>query len=557
MRNECPKDFRNFLFMAWKHLNLPNPTPVQYDIAKHLQHGPRRSVTQAFRGVGKSWITVSYVLWRLWRNPQTKVLVVSASKNLADNFTTFCFQLINSMPELAHLRPRPEQRNSKIQFDVGPANDSKDPSVRSVGITGQLTGGRADLIIPDDIEAANNALTQAGRDRLAEAVKEFDAILKPDGEIRYLGTPQTEMSLYNVLPSRGYDIRVWPSRYPDEKLRQRLGEKLAPMLAEQLLNGTAKPGDPTDPLRFSDTELLEREASYGRSGFALQFQLDTTLSDADRYPLKLSDLIVMDVNAALAPEKLVWASAPALAHGEETPCVGFAGDRYYRPMSIVGAWLPYQGAVLAIDPAGRGADELGYAIAKTLHGNVYIPAAGGRKGGYSQENLMFLANLAKEQKVNAVIIESNFGDGMFAELFKPVLARVYDCSVEEVRHSTQKERRIIDTLEPMLNQHRLIIDPKVIRADLDSVAEYPSETKQNFLLLHQLSRITKDKGALRHDDRLDALSIAVNYWTESLAQDDEKKIQERSADLLQAELEKFMENAIGRKPQQSGWLNRR
>ena len=27
-------DFRKFLFVVWKHLNLPDPTPVQYDIAK-------------------------------------------------------------------------------------------------------------------------------------------------------------------------------------------------------------------------------------------------------------------------------------------------------------------------------------------------------------------------------------------------------------------------------------------------------------------------------------------------------------------------------------------
>ena len=47
-------------------------------------------------------------------------------------------------------------------------------------------------------------------------------------------------------------------------------------------------GEPTDPNRFSEFDLLEREANYGRSGFALQFMLDTRLSDAKRYPLKVS-----------------------------------------------------------------------------------------------------------------------------------------------------------------------------------------------------------------------------------------------------------------------------
>ena len=530
---------------------------MQYDIAGYLQHGPRRCIIEAFRGVGKSWITVAYVLWRLYLNPQQKILVVSASKNLADNFTAFCFQLINAMPLLAHLRPQTHQRNSKIQFDVGPAQESKDPSVRSVGITGQITGGRADLIIPDDIETPSNSLTQAGRDRLAELIKEFDSVLKPGGEIKYLGTPQTEMSIYNVLPTRGYEIRVWPARYPDEKVRSRVGDRMAPFIMEALALDPSLSGTPTDSRRFSDMDLVEREASYGRSGFALQFQLDTTLADQDRYPLKLADLIVADVNAEVAPERLVWAADPRMAWADDVPCVGFPGDRFYRPFQTVGSWLPYQGTVMAIDPAGRGADEISYAVTKTLNGNIYVPAAGGRRGGYAEENLVWLADQAKKHGVNKIIIESNFGDGMFMALFKPVLARIYECGIEEVRHNTQKEKRIIDTLEPAMNQHRLVIDPKVIRQDYESVSGYPTEQRQNYMLFYQLSRITKERGALRHDDRLEALAMAVTYWTQVLAQDDLKKIEQRKAELFQKELDRFAQHVLGHKPKAKGWHNLR
>jgi hypothetical protein len=550
------RDFRNFLWLVWQHLGLPEPTPIQYQLAHYLQHGPRRSIIEAFRGVGKSWITVAYVLWRLYLNPEEKILVVSASKNLADNFTTFCFQLINTMPLLAHLKPQPHQRNSKIQFDVGPAKESKDPSVRSVGITGQITGGRADLIIPDDIESANNSLTQLARDRLAEAIKEFDAVLKPNGEIKYLGTPQTEMSIYNLLPSRGYEIRIWPARYPDDRWLSKNGPRLAPELTQALAKDPSMAGQPTDPRRFSDLDLAEREASYGRSGFALQFQLDTTLSDTDRYPLKLSDLVVMDVHTDVAPERIVWASGPQQALGDDIPCVGMAGDRYYRPMQILGDWLPYSGSVLAIDPAGRGQDELGYCVAKMLNGYIYVPAVGGLRGGYSAENLEFLAKLAKQHGVNHVVVEANFGDGMFTELIKPVLARIHPCGVEEVRHSQQKERRIIDTLEPIMNQHRLVVDPKVIRGDYDSVQASDTHDAACYMLFHQLSRITREKGALRHDDRLDALAIAVAYWVEAVAQDAGKKLEERKEEKLQEELDRFMDNALGRKGrQEQTWVS--
>ena len=143
--------------------------------------------------------------------------MVSASKTRADDFSTFTQRLIGEMPMLEHLKPRDNQRHSKISFDVAPALASHAPSVKSMGVTGQLTGSRADLIIADDVESANNSQTQLMRDRLSETVKEFDAIIKPTvGRIIFLGTPQTEMSLYNSLEERGYLTRVWPALYPTQ-----------------------------------------------------------------------------------------------------------------------------------------------------------------------------------------------------------------------------------------------------------------------------------------------------------------------------------------------------
>lgn len=541
------KDFRNFLHLVWKHLGLPKPTPVQYDIARYLQNGPRRSVVEAFRGVGKSYVTSAFVCHQLLLDPTKNILVVSASKQRADDFSTFTLRLIEDMPILAHLRPKENQRYSKVSFDVGPAPAQHAPSVTSKGITGQITGSRADLIVADDIEVPNNSMTQALREKLAESIKEFDAILKPNGRVVYLGTPQTENSIYNLLSERGYEIRIWPARAPEEKLRQAYGERLAPMIRD------LKAGAPTDPDRFDDTELIERELSYGRSGFALQFMLDTSLSDADRFPLKINDLVVMDCNPELAPEKLIWGTMPDLIH-KDLSCVGFNGDRYYRPMSVVGSWVPYGGSVMAIDPSGRGADETAYAVVKMLNGTLFTTAAGGIPGGYGPQALEALAHIAKTQKTNHVIIESNFGDGMFTELLKPVMARVHPCMIEEVRHSIQKERRIIDTLEPVMNQHKLVIDTGVIRHDMASTKDLPSEKALQYQLMYQLSRISRSKGALAHDDRLDALAMGVGYWAERMAQDVDKKMAERRSRTLDKELQRFMQAVVGRRPSQTTWM---
>lgn len=542
-------DFRNFVYLTWKHLNLPDPTPIQYDIAWHIQHGDKRMIVEAFRGVGKSWILSAFVCWTLLVDPQKKILVVSASKNRSDDFSTFTKRLINEMPELELLKPRDDQRNSNVAFDVGPSDAAHAPSVKSLGITSQLAGSRADLIIADDIEVPTNSATQALREKLSNAVKEFDAVLtpKPTSRVIFLGTPQTEMSVYNDLANRGYTMMVWPARYPNEEQRAKYGDRLASFISSRLDADPSLAGRPTDPKRFNELDLMERELSYGRSGFALQFMLDTSLSDADRYPLKLSDLVVMDVPPEVGPVNLAWASSNELVLSE-LPNVGLNGDRYYRPMWLHGDMAPYQGTVMAIDPSGRGGDETGYAVVSMLHSRCFLKAWGGLPGGYDDATLKALAMAAKQHQVKHIVIESNFGDGMFTQLFTPWLVKVgYPCTVEEIRHNTQKEKRIIDTLEPVMNQHRLVVDKRVITSDYQST---DTQEKRGF---YQMSRITKDRGSLGKDDRIDVLAMAVAYWVESLAKDTDQAEKDHREQWLMDQLQGFEAHVFGTSPATPNW----
>ena len=556
--NDIPeklKDFRNFLWVTWSHLNLPAPTPIQYEIAEWMQKGPSRSIVEGFRGVGKSWICSAFVVHQLLLDPQKNILVVSASKTRADDFSTFTLRLIHEMPILAHLIPGDKQRFSKISFDVGPANASHAPSVKSLGITSQLTGSRADIIVADDVEVPNNSATQSMRDKLSEQIKEFEAILKPNDESRilFLGTPQCEDSVYTKLAERGYSNKVWPAR----KVTTSKNEKVYKGSVSDLCVSDEDKGTPTEPSRFDDIDLAEREASYGKTGFAMQFMLDPKLSDLDRYPLKINDLIVMDIDTDTAPEKLVWAQAPENAWDSSVPNVGFTGDRFYRPFKVVGDHVPFTGSVLAIDPSGRGKDETSWAVVKMLNGYLYATDVGGLQGGYEENVLKVLAIKAKDNKVNSIIIESNFGDGMFAEILKPYVGKIYPVTIEEVRHNTQKEKRIVDTLEPVMNQHRLVIDPKVIKSDYETAMKYPLESQVRYQLIFQLSRLTREKGALTHDDRLDALSMAVSYWTTQMAQDADRKIHDRKSDKIDKELQRYADayyNRTSSNPSPHNWI---
>jgi hypothetical protein len=543
--------FKNFLLTVWRHLSLPDPTPLQYDIAGYLARGPRRRIVEAFRGCGKSWITATYALWRLYVNPDERILMVSASKERADMNMTFCRNLLRDMPALRHLEPRKDQRDKANAFDVGPSSIHQSPSLRSVGITGQLTGGRASLIIADDVEVPKNSLTQAQRDKLAEAIKEFDAVLLPEGQVVYLGTPQTEMSIYNVLPERGYEIRVWPARVPTEKQEVSYGDRIAPFI-QKLLDDPKNRGKSSEPARFTEDDLMERELSYGRSGFSLQFMLDTSASDAERYPLKLRDLLVMDCSPEVAPIRVVWASGQG-QRITDMASVGLTGDYLYSPMWVSPDFQQYSGVVLAIDPAGQGGDEVGYAVVAMLNGMLYLLKAGGLPGGYSADNLDYLARLAAQFKVFHVRVETNFGDGMFEALLQPYLQKHWPVTVESKRNSTQKERRIIDTLEPVMNQHRLVVDRRAMQDDQLNTNGYAAEHAHKYQLFYQLTRITKERGALAKDDRLDALAMAVSYWVEQLSNDVEKVIQEHKEKALQAELDKFIEAATGSRVDHHKW----
>ncbi len=166
---------------------------------------------------------------------------------------------------------------------------------------------------------------------------------------------------------------------------------------------------------------------------------------------------------------------------------------------------------------------------------------------------------AQTHKVTKILAEPNFGGGMFTALLKGAAQRYYPCTVEDAEWSrAQKEQRIIDTLEPVMNQHRLVVCSSVIEADYRSTEDYPGEDINRYRLFFQLTRVTRDRGALSHDDRLDALAGAVNYWSRQLARDTARAAKDHEDDLFQQRIQRLIENAhfpLGR-PHEAGEGNR-
>jgi len=533
-------DFKLFLQALWGQLELPTPTRAQYAIADYLQNGPKRLQIQAFRGIGKSWITGAFVLWTLFKDPEKKIMIISASKERADNMSIFLQKLIIETPWLVHLRPKSDDsRWSRISFDVN-CSPHQAPSVKSVGITGQLTGSRADLMILDDIEVPGNSMTEMMREKLLQLCTEAESILTPkdDSRIMYLGTPQTVFTVYRKLAERNYRPFIWPARFP-RSLSNYEG-LIAPQLQEDIDTGSEK-WAVTDPDRFNDEDLIEREAAMGRSNFMLQFMLDTSLSDAEKFPLKMADLIVTSVNPTTAPDSIIWCSDPRNVI-RDAPTVGLPGDYFYSPMQLQGDWDTYQETICSVDPSGRGSDETAAAYISQRNGFLYLHEMRAYREGYSDNTLLDILKGCRKYNVTKLIIETNFGDGIVAELFKKHLVQTKQgIDVEEVRATVRKEQRIIDTLEPVLNQHRLVVDRSVIDWDYNSNKDAPPESRLLYMLFYQMSRMCREKGAVKHDDRLDCLSQGIQYFTDCMAISAQEQIntrkQEEWLDMLRSTID--------------------
>lgn len=507
--------FPTYLNYVYSHIGLPNMTPLQERIAELMNEGNDRFILEAARGTGKSYIGAIYTTWRLLRNVDEKILIVSASGPKAIEIATFVRSLFENVPLLAHLKPGPDSRDSVLSFDVAGSKVSIAPSVAAVGITSQITGRRATLVLADDVEVPSNSATELMREKLISRTAEFEALLIPDvpSNVLYLGTPQSMESIYNKLD---YHTVILPAQVPEDETVYE--GKLDPWI---MLQGPA--GTPTDNVRFPLDTLMQRQAGMGLPMYKLQYQLDTTLSDAERFPLKTIDAITLPCSPTEGYATLQYSSTKDYAH-KELPNLGFTGDRFQKPFSFSDTKMKYDKIIMSIDPSGSGADETTYAIIGVLSGNVYALDWGGTRKGYSDEALMFLAQKAEEWKVNEIVPEKNFGSGMFTELFRKMLIKVYNCHiVDDFNVKGQKEARIIDNIAPILTNHQLVFNEEAVQREAEWVQKDPAANLV-YALMYQLTHITYDKGSLVHDDRLDALAIGLQYVSDMVVVSDQKRL---------------------------------
>ena len=256
----------------------------------------------------------------------------------------------------------------------------------------------------------------------------------------------------------------------------------------------------------------------------------------------MADLLITSVNPTDAPDNVVWCSDPANVI-KDAPTVGLPGDYFYSPMQLAGEWTPYTETICSVDPSGRGTDETAAAFISQKNGFLYLHEMRAYRDGYSDTTLLDILRGCRRYGVTKLVIETNFGDGIVGELFKKHLQQTNQAiDIEEIRANVRKEDRIIDSLEPVLNQHRLVVDRKVIDWDYHSNKDAAPEQRLLYMLFYQMSRMCREKGAVKHDDRLDCLAQGVKYYTDAMSISANEAVKLRKREEWNSMLEDFLES---------------
>lgn len=571
-------EFDEFAEVALAFLGF-KMTPMQREVARFLGLPDPRKFVGAPRGLGKSFITACRAVHTWILNPRARVLIVSASGDKAEEVASLIYKLVNTWDILEYLRPdsSAKDRDSMVKFDIHWSLKGADqsPSLSCIGITSSLQGRRADLLISDDVESTKNGMTQRERDKLERLTKEYTAIVT-HGEILYLGTPQTKDSIYNRLASKGYNVRHWTARYPTAEDMLRSSVYIAPEIVKaieenpELQTGgglSGKMGQPTDPERYTEEDLIEKELEWGSEGFALQYMMDTTLSDELRQQLRLSDLMIASFDRFNVPTLMSYSTASSNAY-ELSPNSPVYRSKLFK--AVVNEQSPYLNNIpqiwAYIDPSGGGSDEIGWAVGFSAGDYIHLAHVGGLVGGLTDKNSRHMIDVFIEYGVTDIRIESNMGHGLFemnfqksivdycqveykkareleeADYIKRIkdLDRISTVSISGEYSTGQKERRIIDSMVSTMQRHKLVVHPSAIESDMFYCSKHGFGANDRSWL-YQMDKITTDRNSLKHDDRLEAVAGIVRILKTALSTDVVKEIEKKE----QEDFKKWLADPMG------------
>jgi hypothetical protein len=247
--------------------------------------GERELLLMAFRNSGKSTLVGLFCAWLLSRDANCRILVLAADLALARKMVRNVKRIVERHPLTRGLKPKRAEQWASDQFTVNRPSELRDPSMLAKGISANVTGSRADIIICDDVEVPNTCDSAPKRADLRARLAEIEYVLVPGGLQLFVGTPHTYYTIYADAPRRdageerpfldgfrrlelalldGVGASRWPERFPLERveaIRRRSGpnkfESQMMLRPVSLAEGRLDP----DKLRYYEAPLDYREGN--------------------------------------------------------------------------------------------------------------------------------------------------------------------------------------------------------------------------------------------------------------------------------------------------------
>ncbi len=410
-------DFGTFLAL-WNKAQEQSTPALHFKMADWLetawQQGRTRLLLQAFRSCGKSTVTGLFAAWLLYRQPDMRILVLAADMMLARKMVRNVKRLIERHPLTQHLRPDRIDQWGADRFTVRRTKELRDPSMLARGITANITGSRADVIICDDVEVPKTCDTAQKRADLRERLDESAFVLTPGGTQLYIGTPHTWYTIYADAPRceigeeraflDGYDRLSLPLL--DETGQSLWPDRYTPQRVDKIRRAAG-------PRKFSAQMMLQPvNIAEGRLDPALMERYDAEIN----YIKEINLLQIGD-------HKMVAASA------WWDPAFGAAGG---------------DGSVLAVVYT----DDSG---CYWLHRLCYLKTGMQGEEDEATAQCRQVAQILKSGYVPVVGIEIN-GIGRFLPaILRRELARAHvGCAVREISHARPKDERILEAFDVVL-----------------------------------------------------------------------------------------------------------
>ncbi len=449
------------LFVAWWNRVQHQSTPSHhFDIAQWIQNrldqGDQNLLLLAFRGCGKSTLIGLYAAWRLTINPNFRILVLSADDHLAIRMVRNVRRIIERHPACCDILPENPNEWAADRFTIKRSADLRDPSMVAAGITGNITGMRADLIICDDVEVPNTSDTVDKREELRTRLHELSFIKSSDATMLYIGTPHAFDTIYADKPRDDIPGHI-PFLDGFKTLR---------------LPIYTKDGSSRWPEKFNLDKIHDIQRRVGQARFQSQMMLAPyNINDSYLDPASIdfyddSLLYIKEIRKTYLGDRQILSIRafwdPALATGS-------------RDKSVV--------AVIAIDTTGH----------YFLHHLAYLNVTSDANGNIAQAQCKAVADILERFRIPVMGIEINGIGQMLPGILREIIAQAHlGTSIIGVTHHGPKNERIIQALETPMAARMVHAHQSLLRTRFfDELRDFKPNHSGN------------------HDDGLDAVASAL------------------------------------------------